>query len=67
MSVIEIEEQIQPLSQAEKLQIIADVTKMLQEDLLYQVPAGSEIPYYSPYNEDAAAVQIHHYLKEQNR
>lgn len=66
MSVIEIEEQIKPLSQAEKLQIIADVTKMLQEDLLYQVPPGSEIPYYSPYNEDVAAVQIHHYLKEQS-
>lgn len=66
MSVIEIEEHIKALSLAEKLQIIADVTKMLQEDLFYQVPPGSEIPYYSPYNEDMAAAQIHQYLKEQN-
>ena len=66
MSVIEIEEQIKPLSQAEKLQIIADVTKMLQADLLYQIPPGSEIPYYSPFDEDAAAMQIHQYLEEHN-
>lgn len=64
MLVVEIEEHIKPLSQAEKLQIIADVTRMLQEDLLCQVPPESEIPYYSPYNEDVAAVQIHQYLKE---
>ncbi|MDY0093304.1 MAG: hypothetical protein RBT80_11460 [Candidatus Vecturithrix sp.] len=38
---------------------------MLQDDLLYQVPPGAEIPYYSPYNEDVAAAQIHQYLKEQ--
>ncbi|MCP4398417.1 MAG: hypothetical protein GY801_14110 [bacterium] len=64
MSVIEIEAQIKPLSQAEKLQIIADVTRMLQENLLHQIPAESEIPYYSPFNEDVAAVQIHQYLEE---
>jgi hypothetical protein len=64
MSVIEIEEQIKPLSQAEKLQIIADVTRMLQADLPHKIPTGSDIPYYSPFNEDAAAMQIHQYLEE---
>ncbi len=64
MSVIEIEEQIQPLSHTEKLQIIADVTKMLQEDVFLQILPGSEIPYYSPLNEDVAAMQIHQYLDE---
>ena len=64
MSVLEIEEQIRPLSHSEKLQIIADVTKMLQEDLLQQIPAGTDIPYYSPFNEDVAALQIQQYLEE---
>lgn len=32
MSILELEQQIQPLSRAEKLQLIADITRMLQDE-----------------------------------
>jgi hypothetical protein len=70
-SLSEIEQAvIQPLPRSEKLQLIADITRMLQkeDDELQHLreiilPEG-DIPFYSPYNEDIAAQQMMEYLQD---
>ena len=70
-SLSEIEQTvIQPLSRSEKLQLIADITKMLQREddelqhLKEIIRPERDIPFYSPYNEDIAAQQMMEYLQE---
>lgn len=71
MSLLEIEQRIiQPLSRAEKLQLIADITKMLQEEderlrLKEIVQADAVYEVYSPQDCDEAAVQLQKYLEDE--
>ena len=58
MSIIELEQEIKPLTKLEKLQLIADITRMLQEEeseLARYFPPGTVAAVWSPFNEHAAA------------
>jgi hypothetical protein len=51
MSLLELEKNIQPLTRAEKLQLIADITKMLQkEEIGTPVPSAHEFPVLTPFD-----------------
>jgi len=67
MSLAEIEQEvIKPLSRAEKLQLIADITKMLQEeekdDLSQYFEPGQEVGRFGPVNEPQIASQLQEML-----
>ena len=69
MSLVEIEQKvIKPLSRAEKLQLIADITKMLQEEekaeseLSQYFKSGEEVGRFGPVNEPQIASQLQEML-----
>ena len=73
MSVIEIEQQIKPLSRAEKLRLIADITQMLREeepDLSEYFEPGKVYEIVSqnvtPDNDTTAVQQLQALLTEQS-
>jgi hypothetical protein len=69
MSLAEIEQEvIKPLSRAEKLQLIADITKMVQEeekdDLSQYFKPGQEVGRFGPVNEPQIASQLQEMLTQ---
>jgi hypothetical protein len=73
MSLVEIEEQIRPLSQAEKITLIQDIAEMLKEDsdniLLQRLKMAAEAadPLYSgPIEAYEAANQLQALLEKEN-
>lgn len=67
MSLIEIEQNIiKPLSRAEKLQLIADISTMLQEEekdeLSKYFKPGQEVGRFGPVNEPQIASQLQEML-----
>jgi len=66
MLMTEITMEIKPLSRLEKLQIIGEISKMLQEEDdpgKYFIP-GAEYPVFTPYNEEKAAAQLQQFLEQ---
>ena len=67
MLVTEITKEVKPLSRLEKLQLIGEISKMLQEEECpgkYFTP-GTEYPVFTPYNEEKAAAQLQQFLEQQ--
>jgi hypothetical protein len=71
MLLLELEKDIQPLTRSEKLQLIAAITRMLQEEeerSLSDFPLrpGVEYPVYTPLESDMyeAAAQLQAYADE---
>ena len=67
MSLVEIEQEvIKPLSRAEKLQLIADITTMLQaeegDELSPYFKPGQEVGRFGPLNEPQIASQLQEML-----
>lgn len=67
MSLVEIEQEvIKPLSRVEKLQLIADISKMLQEEegdeLSQYFKPGQEVGRFGPVNEPQIASQLQEML-----
>lgn len=69
MSVIEIEQQIKPLSREEKWQLIEDITRMLREeeklDIAQYFPPGTVAAVWSPFDEHAAAAKLQELLEKE--
>ena len=69
MSIIELEQEIKPLTRLEKLQLIADITKMLQEEeeseLAQYFPPGTIAAVWSPFDEYAAAAKLQELLEKE--
>ncbi|MCP4398127.1 MAG: hypothetical protein GY801_12620 [bacterium] len=72
MSLVEIEEQIRPLSQVEKIQLIQDIAEMLKErsddDLLQQLAmatASADPQSPGPLEAYEAATQLQTLLQEE--
>jgi hypothetical protein len=73
MSLVEIEEQIRPLSQAEKITLIQDIAEMLKEDsdttLLQHLKMAAEVAdplYPGPIEAYEAANQLQTLLEKEN-
>ena len=71
MVLVELEKDIQPLTRSEKLQLIAAITRMLQEEeerALSDIPlrSGVEYPVYTPLDSGMyeAAAQLQAYGDE---
>ncbi|RLC20790.1 MAG: hypothetical protein DRI57_03945 [Deltaproteobacteria bacterium] len=67
MLMTEITMKIKPLSRLEKLQLIEEISKMLQEEDdpgKYFTP-GAEYPVFTPCNEEKAAAQLQQFLEQQ--
>lgn len=66
MSIIELEQEIKPLTRLEKLQLIADITRMLQEEEDVEMKQffkpGEIIDYHGPVIETKAAQQLQEYM-----
>lgn len=67
MSLTEIIREIKPLSRLEKLHLIGEILKMLQEedDPGKHFTPGAEYPVFTPCNEEKAAAQIQQFLEHQ--
>ena len=68
MSIIELEQEIKPLTKLEKLQLIADITRMLQEEeseLAQYFPPGTVAAVWSPFDEYAAATKLQELLEKE--
>jgi hypothetical protein len=63
----EITGQIKPLSRLEKLQLIGEISKMLQEknDPGKYFTPGDKYPVFTPYNEEKAAARLQQFLEPQ--
>ena len=68
MLMTEITEEIKLLSRLEKLQLIGEISKMLQEedDPGKYFTQGVEYPVFTPYNEEKAAAQLQQFLERQS-
>lgn len=71
MLLLELEKDIQPLTRSEKLQLIAAITRMLQEEeehSLSDIPLRPEVEYpvYTPLDSGMyeAAAQLQAYVDE---
>ncbi len=72
MSLVEIEQEVvKPLSRSEKLQLIADITRMLQEEeettdpkLSQSFKKGATYPVFTPVGMEEAAAQLQKYLDQ---
>lgn len=68
MLLMEIEKQIQPLSRAEKWQLIKDVQEMLMQEEIAEPQhlSQSELPYplFTPVGLEEGAAKLQQYLHE---
>ena len=65
MSVAEITEEIKPLSRQEKLSLLEEISKMLQEEeMLEYFTPGAIYPVETPMNAEKAAAQLQHFLEQ---
>ena len=66
-SVIELTQDIQPLSRREKLTLIEEISKMLQqeEELSQYFTPGAVYPIETPLNAEKAAAQLQQFLEQQ--
>lgn len=70
MSLVELEQkEIRPLSKAEKLQLIADITKMLQEEeedeLSQYFKPGEKHGFWSPFDAFDMAQKMQNLLEQE--
>lgn len=68
MLLIEIEKQVQPLSRAEKWQLINDIQEMLRQEELSDIQhlsqSGIPQPLFTPIGLEEGAAKLQQYLHE---
>jgi hypothetical protein len=66
MSLVELKQEIKSLTRLEKLQLIANITRMLQEEeseFVQYFPPGTIAAVWSPFDEYAAAAKLQELLE----
>ena len=69
MALIEITEEIRPLTRFEKIQLIEAISKMLLEEENPTKYLDSEITYpiFTPLHQEKAAAQLQQFIDQQSR